>query len=59
VEKMLSKKWREFLAAKPETGMGYQVVNLTFKDGKILEDVTIIQSVLIGEIKGGDPGIDP
>lgn len=28
----------------PETGMGYQVVNLKFADGKILKNVTILNS---------------
>jgi hypothetical protein len=54
----LPKKWQEFLATKSETGMGYQVVNLTLEDGKKIEDVAIIQSSLIGEIREGDVSFD-
>lgn len=57
--KALPNKWQEFLAKKPETGMGYQVVNLTLEDGRKIEDVAIIQSALIGEIRGGDVSFDP
>lgn len=59
MEKKLPIKWQSFLATKPETGMGYQVVNLTLADGGKIENVVIIQSAIIGEVKGGDPGIDP
>jgi len=54
----LPKKWQEILAKKPETGMGYQVVNLTLEDGRQINDVVIIQSALIGEIRGGDVPFD-
>jgi hypothetical protein len=55
----LPKKWQEFLAQKSETGMGYQVVNLLLEDGRKIEDVAIIQSALIGEIRAGDVLFDP
>ena len=57
--KTLPKKWQGFLAGKPETGMGYQVVNLILEDGRKIEDVAIIQSALIGEIRGGEVLFDP
>lgn len=57
--KTLPQKWQEFLARKSETGMGYQVVNLTLEDGRKIEDVAIIQSALIGEIRCGDVSFDP
>jgi hypothetical protein len=57
--KTIPKKWQEFLAKKPETGMGYQVVNLILEDGKRIDDVVIIQSALIGEIRNGDVSFDP
>jgi len=56
--KTVPKKWQEFLAGKSETGMGYQVVNLTLEGGRKIEDVVIIQSALIGEIRGGDVSFD-
>ena len=48
---MLPKVWQEFLVKKPETGMGYQVVSLRLKDGRKIDDVVVIQSSLIGEIR--------
>jgi hypothetical protein len=50
-QKMLPKIWQEFLAKKPETGMGYQIVSLQLKDGRKIEDVAIIQCSLIAEIR--------
>jgi hypothetical protein len=50
-QKMLPKVWQEFLAKKPETGMGYQIASLQLKDGRKFEDVAIIHSSLIGEIQ--------
>jgi hypothetical protein len=57
--KTIPKKWQDYLAKKPETGMGYQVVNLILEDGKIIDDVVIIQSAMIGEIRNGDVSFDP
>ena len=59
MNRAIPKKWQEFLAKKPETGMGYHVVNLLLDDGKRINDVAIIQSALIGEIRGGDVPFDP
>jgi hypothetical protein len=50
--KILPKIWSEFLVKKPETGMGYQVVSVTLRDGRKIEDVAIIQSSIIGEVRG-------
>ena len=50
--KTLPKAWSEFLAKKPETGMDYQVVSVTLRDGRKIEDVAIIQSSIIGEVRG-------
>jgi hypothetical protein len=52
--KTLPKIWSEYLVSKPETGMGYQVVAVTLKDGKRIEDVAIVQSSLIAEVRGCD-----
>ncbi len=58
--KTLPKGWSEFLAKKPETGMGYQVVSVTLRDGRKIEDVAIIQSSEIGEVRGHpDVPFDP
>jgi hypothetical protein len=58
--KMLPKRWAEFLHKQPETGMGYQVVSLTLDDETRIENVAIIESQIIGEIKDQpDISFDP
>jgi len=37
----LSDKWIAMLLAKPETGMGYQVVSIKLKDGREFKQVVI------------------
>lgn len=50
--KTLPKVWSNFLLTKGETGMGYQVVAITLRDGRRFEDVAIIESNIIGEVRG-------
>jgi hypothetical protein len=50
--KTLPTKWSQFLADEPETGMGYQVIAVTLRDGRRIEDVAVIQSSIIGEVRG-------
>jgi hypothetical protein len=50
--KTLPTVWSQFLATKPETGMGYQVVAVTLRDGRRIEDVAVIESHIIGEVRG-------
>ncbi len=52
--KTLPKKWSDFLLSKPETGMDYQIVAVTLKDGKNIQDVAIIHHSIIGEVRGCD-----
>lgn len=40
----LPEVWSERLAQLPESGMGYQKVNITLKGGKVLKDVTILNA---------------
>ena len=40
--------------SKPETGMDYQIVAITLKDGRKIEDIAIIGHSIIGEIRGHD-----
>jgi hypothetical protein len=47
----LPKRWAEFLFRQAETGMGYQVVTITLDDGTKIEDVAIVESEIIGEIR--------
>ena len=48
----LPERWIKFLVKQPETGMTYQVVDITLRDGRVVRDVAIIQSELVGEVRG-------
>jgi len=48
----LPEHWSKFLQSQPETGMDYQVVDLTLGDGTRIHDVAIVGSSIIAEIKG-------
>jgi hypothetical protein len=50
--KELPKQWSEYLHKQPETGMDYQVVAVTLRDGRRIEDVAVIHSHIIGEVRG-------
>jgi hypothetical protein len=52
--KTLPKNWSDYLNSKGETGMGYQVVAVTLRDGRAIEDVAVIESHIIGEVRGYD-----
>jgi hypothetical protein len=47
----LPQQWSDYLQSQPETGMDYHVVTLTMQDGTKIEDVAIIGSHIIGEIR--------
>ena len=40
--KALPERWAEFLASKPETGMGDQTGDVTLADGRVFTDVVIV-----------------
>ena len=50
----LPKHWSEYLCKQPETGMDYQIVAVTLRDGRVIEDVVIVGSSGIGEVRGYD-----
>jgi len=50
--KRLPARWSEYLNSQPETGMGYQTADVVLQDGTVICDVAIIQSELIGEVRG-------
>ncbi len=50
--KKLPEKWIKYLQNEPESGMGYQIATVRLKDNTKFENVVIVQSELIGEIKG-------
>jgi hypothetical protein len=45
-------KWSDFLRTQAETGMGYRVVAITLQDGRKFENVAIVESNVIGEVRG-------
>ena len=50
----LPQHWAEFLHKLPETGMDYQTVSVTLQDGRRFDDVAIVHSNYIGEVRGHD-----
>jgi hypothetical protein len=47
----LSKKWTEYLRSQPETGMGYQVVTVRTRGGKIFPQA-VVDSGYLSRIRG-------
>jgi len=43
---VLSNRWAEVLTAQPETGMGYQIVSIRLKDGRRIDNVTVVGGVI-------------
>lgn len=43
----LDPKWSAFLENFPENGMGYQLVNIIFRDGKKLTNRTVLNGRLL------------
>ena len=40
----LPERWIEQLVRLPESGMGYQRVNITLKHGKVLRDIVVLNA---------------
>lgn len=40
----LNKKWVECLLSMPESGMGYQTVDITLKDGRVIKGVNVFNA---------------
>ena len=60
VEPRLPERWSKFLQKEAETGMTYQIVDVTLLNGRIIRDVAIIQSEPVGEARGyADMPFDP
>lgn len=43
----LSKIFSDYLSDLPETGMGYQIVDIELKNGKILKDYVVLNSAYL------------
>ena len=37
----LSRKWIDKLVRLPESGMGYQIVDITLKNGDVIKNITV------------------
>jgi hypothetical protein len=40
--KPLPDRWSKFLVTQPETGMDYQIVAVTLRDGRVIDDVVVV-----------------
>ncbi len=40
----LPKKWIDYLVSKPESGMGYQRVDVRLQNGRLLENVMVFNA---------------
>ena len=40
----LNKKWIEYLLSIPESGMGYQIVDIILKNGQVLNQVNVFNA---------------
>jgi hypothetical protein len=47
----LTDKWAPVLISQPETGMGYQIVSVTLRDGRQIDQVMIVGGI-VTEIAG-------
>ena len=43
---VLSDRWAEVLTSQPETGMGYQIVWIRLKDGRRIDNVTVVGGII-------------
>jgi hypothetical protein len=50
--RQLTDEWSRFLRGQPETGMGYQVVSVTLRDGRKVDDVAIVDATIVVEVRG-------
>ncbi|MFN2624314.1 MAG: hypothetical protein ABR611_15880 [Chthoniobacterales bacterium] len=52
--------WTQFLSRQPETGMTFQIVDVTLRDGRIVRDVVIVRGALVAGVSGrSDIPFDP
>jgi hypothetical protein len=56
----LPERWIKFLLAQPETGMDYQGVAVTLRDGCVIPDVAVVHHSIIAQVRGhADIPFDP
>jgi len=45
---LTEREWiQNFIISQPETGMGYQLVNIELKDGRVISNVAVLSSQVI------------
>ena len=54
----LNERWVDHLRGLPETGMGYQIVDVVLNDGKRFQDITVYNSEEM-EWRAGEGNIVP
>lgn len=47
MELILKGKWRDKLVRMPESGMGYQIVDISLQDGRAMRRVTIFDGEIV------------
>ena len=43
---VLNDRWADVLTSQPETGMGYQIVSIRLKDGRRIDNVTVVGGII-------------
>ena len=43
---VLTDRWAKVLTSQPETGMGYQTVSIRLKDGRRVDNVTVVGGII-------------
>lgn len=51
----LGKQWQKKLAALPESGMGSQHVDITLKNGRVLQDLPVFNGEECQAVESFDP----
>lgn len=57
--KALPKRWIEYLRCKPESGMGYQNVDIYLSDERVIRGVPVFNGSVIGDLLEEWREIDP
>ena len=55
----LEARWIEKLRNQPESGMGYQRVRVRLKDGRVIEDVVVLNGSLLDLTEDVGPVTSP
>jgi hypothetical protein len=56
----LPEHWSKFVLRQPESGMDYQIVAVTLRDDRLIEDVAIVHHSLVAQVRGhADVPFDP